>query len=122
MSTPQDRFQQALDAYRDAWDNRKKDRADCQGDLVKLKAVNANIQGLNTQMLRGAKEWLEATGPDVEAAYADAIAAKKAVDDARSAAVGIVTRINAISSLLGAVKTLIDKASTNPNPEAGRTA
>ena len=114
MSTPQERFQQALGAYQDAWNNRKQDRKDCQGDTDRLKAVNANLDGLHTQMLRAARESLEANGPAVEAAYADAKAAKKAVDDARQAAADIATRITAISGLLNAVKTLIDKASAKP--------
>jgi len=110
MSTHEDRFALAAQAYSDAWNARKADRKACGGDATKLKAVNANLDGLHTEMLRAANSWLAETGPDVEAAFEAARGAKDAVDKARQDAVDIVTRLGAFADLLNGVKTLIDKA------------
>lgn len=110
MSTHEDRFALAAQAYSDAWNARKADRKACAGDAARLKAVNANLDGLHTEMLRAANAWLGETGPDVEKAFKAAQDAKDAVDKARQDAVDIVTRLGAFADLLDGVKTLIDKA------------
>lgn len=109
-STHEERFALAAQAYSDAWTARKADRKACAGDAVKLKAINANLDGLHTQMLRAANAWLAETGPAVEAAFKAAKDAKAAVDKARQDEVDIVTRLGAFADLLDGVKTLIDKA------------
>ncbi|QDH74190.1 hypothetical protein [Brevundimonas sp. M20] len=110
MSTHEDRFALTAQAYSDAWNARKEDRKACNGDTTKLKAINANLDGLHTEMLRAANAWLAQTGPDVEAAFKAAQDAKAAVDKARQDAVDIVTRLGLFSDLLNSVKTLVDKA------------
>lgn len=110
MSTHEERFALTAQAYSDAWSARKADRKACAGDATKLKAINANLDGLHTEMLRAANSWLAETGPDVEAAFRAARDAKDAVDKARQDAVDIVTRLGAFADLLDGVKTLIDKA------------
>lgn len=110
MSTHEDRFALAAQAYSDAWNARKADRKACGGDATRLKAINDNLDGLHTEMLRAANAWLGETGPDVEAAFKAAGDAKAAVDKARQDAVDIVTRLGLFADLLGGVKTLIDKA------------
>lgn len=110
MSTHEERFALAAQSYSDAWAARKADRKACAGDAAKLKAVNDNLDGLHTEMLRAANAWLAETGPDVEAAFKAAGDAKAAVDRARQEAVDIVTRLGLFADLLGSVTTLIDKA------------
>lgn len=110
MSTHEDRFALTAQAYSDAWNARKADRKACGGDAGKLKAINDNLDGLHTEMLRAANSWLAETGPDVEAAFKAAGDAKAAVDKARQEAADIVTRLSAFADLLGGVRTLIDKA------------
>lgn len=110
MSTHEERFALAAQAYSDAWNARKADRKACGGDATKLKAINANLDGLHTGMLRAANAWLAETGPDVEAAFKAAQDAKAAVDTARQDAMEIVARLGLFADLLNGVKTLIDKA------------
>jgi flagellin-like hook-associated protein FlgL len=110
MSSHEERFALTAQAYSDAWSARKADRKVCNGDATRLKAVNANLDGLHTEMLRAANAWLAETGPDVEAAFKAAQDAKDAVDRARQDAVDIVTRLGAFADLLNSVTTLIDKA------------
>ena len=114
MSTHEERFAVVDQAYKDARRSRKADRKACSGDADKLKAVNDNLDGLQTEMLRAANAWLAETGPDVEAAFKAASDAKAAVDQARQDAVDIVTRLGLFADLLGSVTTLIDKASKAP--------
>jgi hypothetical protein len=109
-STHEDRFAVAAQAYSDAWNARKADRKACNGDLTRLKAVNVNLDGLHTQMLRAANAWLGETGPDVEAAFKAAKDAKDTVDKARQDEADIVTRLGTFTDLLSSVTTLIDKA------------
>lgn len=110
MSTHEERFAVAAQAYSDAWRARKADRQACAGDAAKVKAVNDNLDKLHTQMLRAANAALTETGADVEAAFRAAQDAKAAVDRARQEAVDIVTRLGLFADLLGSVTTLIDKA------------
>lgn len=110
MSNHEERFALTAQVYSDAWSARKADRRACNGDAAKLKAVNANLDGLHTEMLRAANAWLAETGPDVEAAFKAAQDARDTVDKARQDAVDIVTRLGAFADLLGSVSTLIDKA------------
>lgn len=110
MSTHEERFALTAQAYSDAWNARKADRKACGGDATKLKAINANIEDLHTEMLRAANAWLAETGPEVEAAFKAAQDADTAVDKARQEAVDIVTRLGAFADLLGSIRTLIDKA------------
>lgn len=112
MSTHEDRFALAAQAYSDAWSARKADRKACHGDAALLKAINTNLDGLHTEMLRAANAWLGETGPDVEAAFQAAQDARAAVDKARQEAADIVTRLGAFADLLNGVRTLIDKAKT----------
>lgn len=110
MSTHEERFALAAQAYSDAWTARKADRKACGGDAAQLTAVNANLDGLHTQMLRAANAWLAETGPEVERAFKAAQDAKDAVDKARQDAVDIVARLDAFADLLSSVTGLIDKA------------
>lgn len=117
MSSHEERFALAAQAYSDAWRNRKADRKACGGEAAKLKAVNDNLEGLHTQMLRAANAWLAETGPDVEAAFEAAKTAKEAVDKARADAVAITARLAAFADLLDGVKTLIEKAKKAPEDD-----
>lgn len=112
MSTHEQRFALAAQAYSDAWTNRKSDRKACGGDAARLKAINDNLEGLHTQMLRAANEWLGETGPAAEAAFEAARTAKAAVDQARADAVEITERLAGFADLLDRVRTLIDKTGT----------
>lgn len=112
MSSAQDRLLEVYKSYGDAYDRRAADLAAAQSP-DQINAILANVNTLECAYLEAAREALDATGPVVEQAYADAQAARAAVDAAYQQAKDIVTKIRLVGSLAKKATALVKAAHGN---------
>jgi gamma-glutamyl:cysteine ligase YbdK (ATP-grasp superfamily) len=110
MSTCADRLAAIHDAYSKAYARRLADWAQAQAD-DQAQAISDNLEELELNYLRAAKQALDADGSAVENAYAAAKQAQTDVDDAYQAAKGIAEKIQLVSSVVTSVGDLLQKAS-----------
>ena len=105
-SSAHDRLIEVYQSYSDAYDRRAADHAAAQTP-DQVSAIRANVNTLECAYLEAARDALDATGPVVEQAYADAQAARAAVDAAYQAAKDIVEKIRLVGSVAKKVTALV---------------
>ena len=105
-SSAHDRLIEVYQSYSDAYDRRAADLAAAQTP-DQVSAILANVNTLECAYLEAARDALDATGPVVEQAYADAQAARAAVDAAYQAAKDIVEKIRLVGSVAKKVTALV---------------
>jgi hypothetical protein len=108
-STAQDRLIEVYKSYSDAYERRPADLAAAQSP-DQINAILANVNALECAYLEAARDALDATGPAIEQAYADAQAARTAVDAAYQNAKGIVEKIRLVDSLAKKATALVKAA------------
>ena len=108
-TTAQDRLLEVYQSYADAYDRRGTDLAAAQSP-DQINAILANVNALETAYLEAARNALDATGPAVEQAYADAQAARAAVEAAYQGAKDIVEKIRLVGSLAKKATALVKAA------------
>jgi len=104
-----DRLIALYQSYSDAYDRRAGDLAAAQTP-DQINAILSNINTLECAYLEAARDALDATGPAVEQAYADAQAARTAVDAAYQDAKGIVEKIRLVGSVAKKATALVKAA------------
>ena len=108
-SSARDRLHLVYDAYSLAYDRRlddwKQTTSTAQAD-----AISRNVDRLETQYLKAAKQALDATGPAVEDAYEAAKAAQKDIDDAYESAKSLAEKIALVGKVIGTIGDLLNKA------------
>ena len=109
MSTPADRLAAIHDAYSKAYARRLQDWADAQSD-GQAQAISENLEELEDNYLKAAKQALDANGEAVEHAYDAAKQAQNDVDRAYQAAKGIADKIKLVSTCVVSVGDLVTTA------------
>jgi hypothetical protein len=110
MSSASDRVQ-LVDAARRAAASRQAADLKAATSDDQANAILRNVQALETAYLEATIAALNATGPDVEAAYRDAQAATAAVEKAYADAAALADKIRSVAGVVTAVGTLVKKAS-----------
>ena len=110
MSTPLDRLHLVSSTYQAALARRPADLRQAKTP-DQAQAVLANVDALEVQYLDAAKAALDATGPDIEAAYQAARDASDAVEQAYAQGQQLAARIKAVAGVVTALGTLITRAS-----------
>lgn len=108
-TSAQQRLLEVSQSYGDAYDRRAADLAAAQSP-DQIRAILANVDTLEIAYLEAARCALDATGPAVEQAYADAQAARAAVDAAYQAAKDIVEKIRLVGSVAKKATALVKAA------------
>lgn len=111
MSTAPERLFAIYEAYNSAFLRRAQDWKDAKSK-AEADAIFRNVERLEGLYLKAAKQALDANGPAVEAAYADAKQAQKDVDDAYAAAKALADKIRLVGGIISKVGDLIAKAKT----------
>lgn len=109
MTSAHDRLIELYQSYSDAYDRRAADLAAAQSP-DQINAILANVNTLECAYLEAARNALDATGPAVEQAYADAQAARAAVDAAYQNARDIVEKIRVVGRLATKATALVKAA------------
>jgi hypothetical protein len=108
-TSPRDRLIEVYQSYSDAYARRADDLAAAQSP-DQIRAILANVNALEATYLEAARNALDATGSVVEQAYADAQAARAAVDAAYQGAKDIVEKIRLVGSLAKKASALVKAA------------
>jgi hypothetical protein len=110
MSSPADRLMVIYNAYQDAYRRRASDLKSAMSN-AQADAILANVEKLEAQYLKAAKASLEANGPNVEAAFEAAKAARNQVEGAYRDAKALPEKIRLVTDLTNAVTKLVSTAS-----------
>jgi hypothetical protein len=110
MSTAHERLLVVYEAYSKAYDRRLQDWSEAKNQ-AQAKAIADNVDRLETQYLRAAKNALDANGSAVEAAFDAAKAAQEKIDAAYNEAKDIAEKIRLVGDIVGKVGNLVARAS-----------
>lgn len=108
-TTAHDRLIEVYQSYSDAYDRRAADLAAAQSP-DQINAILTNVNALECAYLDAARNALDASGAVVEQAYADAQAARAAVNAAYQNAKDIVEKIRLVGSLAKKATALVKAA------------
>lgn len=108
MSTAFARLLVVHDAYSKAYERRLDDWGNATSTQAKV--ISDNLDHLETQYLRAAKQALDANGEAVEAAFEAAKKAQENVDAAYKAAKGMAEKIRLVGDIVSRVGDLMNKA------------
>lgn len=108
-STARDRLHLVYDAYSRAYDRRLQDWKEAT-TKAQADAISRNVDRLETQYLKAARQALDATGQDVEDAYLAAKSAQEDIDKAYEKAKALAEKIALVGKIVGKVGDLISKA------------
>jgi flagellar biosynthesis regulator FlaF len=108
-SSPADRVALVYAVYQAAAARRGRDLKAASSD-EEAKAVLRNVEQLEIAYLDATKAALDATGPDVEAAFSAAQAAATAVDEAYARDRALPERLRAAAGAVTALSNLVGKA------------
>ena len=111
MSTPTERLLLVHDAFSKAYARRAGDLKQATSN-AQADRILRNVDSLETSYLKAAKQALDATGGEVEAAFRDAKAAQQAIDDAYQEAKALAERIRLVGSIAQSIGNLVRKAAT----------
>jgi hypothetical protein len=109
MSDSTERLAVIKQNYDDASDNEADDLASAKS-AADVAAIQANVAVARSTYYGAAAAMLSKSGPDVEAAYQDAIGAQKSVADARKKAAEIAELLGKLSNATNKATTLLNKA------------
>lgn len=108
-SSAKDRLAVFYDNYQTAFTHRAADLKAAK-TAVEVQRIMTNVDELEAAYLDAARQALDATGPDVEAAYQEALAATQAVDKAYQQGKALAERIEAVAGAVTAVGNLLTRA------------
>jgi len=107
-SSAKDRLAVFYENYQTAFTNRASDLK-AATTAVEVERIMANVDALETAYLDAARQALDATGPDIESAYQEALAATQSVEKAYQQGKALAARIEAVAGAVTALGTLLTK-------------